>query len=154
MKLFEVSLNAAKALLQRFSKVVLVGLVLLSLGWMALPAQAMPTLKAGTPNLIATGSRAAGSVEMDRAKGEVDRMWGEGSHESVEGKIDETLGSVKRRVGDMTDDSEMEARGVGDQLKGQAKYGKGQAESAFEDAREQVEDTTQGIIDNVKDVFR
>ncbi|MBD2256013.1 CsbD family protein [Pseudanabaena sp. FACHB-2040] len=81
-------------------------------------------------------------------------MWGEGSHESVEGKVEETLGSAKRRVGEITDNNEMQTRGAGNELKGRAQYNKGRAESAVEDVREQAEDTTQGIIDNVKDIFR
>lgn len=154
MKLLETRLSFAKSQLARLGKAMLAAMMVVCLSWMALPAQATPLLKVGTPNLVATGSQAAGAVEKSRAEREVDRMWGEGSHESVEGKVQETLGGAKRRIGNITGDTDTEVRGAGDEIKGRTQYNTGKAKSTLEDAQENVEEGAQGIIDNVKDFFR
>jgi uncharacterized protein YjbJ (UPF0337 family) len=59
-----------------------------------------------------------------------------GFGDKVEGKADELSGEVKERVGDATDNRDLQAEGVGDQAEGKVEQAIGEAKDAWEDVRD------------------
>lgn len=94
----------------------------------------------------ATAGDKAASIVKGRAEREFDRVAGEGSINQVEGKAQEGLGKVQRKLGDETEGTAREIRG-----KAQKNFGRTQevADNATDAAQEQAE----GLVDKVKDFF-
>ena len=63
-----------------------------------------------------------------------------------ENKTDEWKGEVKEKVGDVTDDKDLEAEGALDKTKAKTKQ-------TFEDAKDNVEDAADAAKDKVRSAF-
>ena len=73
----------------------------------------------------------------------------EGVANQIEGKMEQGVGTAKRNLGKVTGQTE----GALEQAKGQVKEGIGTAENKLDDAQDNVEDTSESLIDSVKDFF-
>lgn len=91
----------------------------------------------------------AADIAMSNAADELDRVVGEGTSDQIEGKVQSDIGTVERNVGKVTGQVE----GAAKQVKGKVKSDIGRTQSATEDARDSAEDTAEGFIDSVKDLF-
>jgi uncharacterized protein YjbJ (UPF0337 family) len=58
-----------------------------------------------------------------------------GFGDKAQGKADELSGKVKQKVGDATDNPDLQAEGVGDQAEGKVEQAIGEAKEAWEDVR-------------------
>lgn len=77
----------------------------------------------------------------------------QGVGNQVEGKVDKGVGTVKRAAGDATDNYSTEIKGAAQQVRGDVKQGLGTAENKLDDAKNTAEDTSESLIDSVKDFF-
>ncbi|MGB3669216.1 MAG: hypothetical protein WBG63_06945 [Phormidesmis sp.] len=113
---------------------------------------------------VGVGSDKAGDVMLDRAAKELDRTAGAGTSDFVEGAVDGSVGKVKRGFGEakgQLDDSlegQLEGaanrvEGATDQLKGKAKRDAGRLKGKASDAGDDIEESTESIVDAVKDFF-
>ena len=73
----------------------------------------------------------------------------EGISDQVEGKVEKDIGTVQRNVGKVTGQTE----GALKQAKGKAKQDIGTVENKLDNAKDQVEDTSENLIDSVKNFF-
>lgn len=106
----------------------------------------------------AVGSGSAAEVVSDRAATELDRTAGVGTSDQLEGAVDSVVGKAKRGVGRIGDEINGDGtldrvEGATDQLKGKIKRDVGRAKSAAADAGEDIEDSANGIVDSIKDLF-
>ena len=65
---------------------------------------------------------------------------GSGTGDKAEGKIDELKGEAKQRVGDLTDDEDLETEGKKDELKGEGKGAMGTVKDAGQDLKDRAKD--------------
>ncbi|MEL6605235.1 MAG: CsbD family protein [Cyanobacteria bacterium J06614_10] len=110
------------------------------------------------PSANAVGSESAAEVVNSRAAAELDRVAGAGTSDQVEGAVDSVVGKAKRGIGRVSDEVSGDGtlkrvEGAADQLEGKVKRGVGQAKSAAADAGEDIEDSANGIVDSIKDLF-
>lgn len=105
----------------------------------------------------AVGSEKAGEIMNDRAAREIDRMAGEGTSDRLEGAVDGAVGTLKRAASDVGDlDADKAARkldGATDELKGKVKRDVGRAKAAAADVGEDIEDSSEGIVESIKEFF-
>lgn len=105
----------------------------------------------------AVGSEKAGEIMNERAARELDRVAGEGTSDRLEGAVDGAVGTVKRSASEIGDlDVDQAARkldGAADELKGKVKRDVGRAKAAAADAGEELEDTSEGIVESIKEFF-
>ena len=73
----------------------------------------------------------------------------EGISDQIEGKAQEDIGTVQRNLGKVTGQTE----GAIKQAKGKAKQDIGTVKNKLDNAADNVEDTSEGLIDTVKDLF-
>ena len=59
-----------------------------------------------------------------------------GFGDKAEGKADELRGEVKERVGDATDNPDLQAEGMGDKAEGKVEQAIGEAKDAWNDVRD------------------
>jgi uncharacterized protein YjbJ (UPF0337 family) len=117
------------------------------------------------PAMAATvGSEKAAAVMNERAAAELDRVSGPGTSDQLEGAVQKTVGKTKRGISRVTGNSgdslggklnnvADRLEGSADELKGQMKRDIGRAKGAAADAGDEVEDTTKGVVESVKDFF-
>ena len=55
----------------------------------------------------------------------------------VKGSVDEVVGSIKRKAGELTGDTQLQIKGIAQQVKGKV-------ESAWGDAKEEISDAADG----------
>ncbi len=77
----------------------------------------------------------------------------EGIGNQIEGKIQKDIGTKRRAVGDLLDNPTEEAKGALTQAKGKAKQDIGTTKNKLDDAQDAVEDTSENLVDSVKDFF-
>lgn len=58
--------------------------------------------------------------------------------DKIKGKVNELAGGARRKVGDMTDNEEMEAKGTEQQYKGKAQGAVGAVKDKAEDLKDKV----------------
>ncbi len=63
-----------------------------------------------------------------------------GTEDKTEGKVDELKGKAKERIGDLTEDEDLEAEGKKDELKGEGKGALGTVKDAGQDLKERAKD--------------
>ena len=99
-------------------------------------------------NAIAMPNNSA-DIAMSRAVDELDQVVGEGTSDQIEGKVQRDIGTVERNVGKVTGQVE----GAAKQVEGKVKSDIGRTQAATENARDNAENTAEGFIDSVKDLF-
>ncbi len=77
----------------------------------------------------------------------------EGISNQLEGKVQKDIGTKRRAVGDLLDNPTEEAKGALTQAKGKAKQDIGTTQNKLDDAQDAVKDTSESLIDSVKDLF-
>jgi uncharacterized protein YjbJ (UPF0337 family) len=65
---------------------------------------------------------------------------GSGTGDKAEGKVDELKGEAKQKIGDLTEDEDLQAEGKKDELKGEGKGALGTVKNAGEDLKERAKD--------------
>jgi uncharacterized protein YjbJ (UPF0337 family) len=65
---------------------------------------------------------------------------GAGTGDKAEGKVDELKGKAKERIGDLTEDEDLEREGKKDELKGEGKGALGTLKDAGQDLKERGKD--------------
>ena len=65
---------------------------------------------------------------------------GSGTGDKAEGKIDELKGEAKQKIGDLTEDEDLQAEGKKDELKGEGKGALGTVKDAGQDLKERAKD--------------
>lgn len=113
---------------------------------------------AWVPSAQAVGSDEAAAVINERASNELDRTLGAGTSDQLEGTVDGAIGNVKRSIGQVGDNLDLDKAasqldGAADQLKGKIKRDVGRAKSAAAEAGDDIEDTSEGIVESIKDLF-
>ncbi len=64
------------------------------------------------------------------------------TRDRLEGSLDETKGTLKQALGDVTRDEQMQGEGMVDEVKGQAQQAWADLKDAVDDLKEGVERTT------------
>lgn len=77
----------------------------------------------------------------------------EGIGNQIEGKVQKDIGTKRRAMGDMMNNSSEEAKGALSQVKGKAKQDIGTTQNKLDDAKNTVENKSENLIDSVKDIF-
>ena len=77
----------------------------------------------------------------------------DGVSDQIEGKVTKDIGTKRRAVGDLLDNPSEEAKGVFTQAQGKAKQDLGTAKNKLDEAGDQIENTSEGLLDSVKDFF-
>ena len=65
---------------------------------------------------------------------------GAGTGDKAEGKVDELKGKTKEKIGDLTDDTDLQAEGKKDELKGEGKGAWGTVKDAGQDLKDKAKD--------------
>ena len=65
---------------------------------------------------------------------------GSGTGDKAEGKIDELKGEAKQKIGDLTEDEDLQAEGKKDELKGEGKGALGTVKDAGQDLKDRAKD--------------
>lgn len=110
------------------------------------------------PAVNAVGSQEAAAVVNDRAAAELDRVAGAGTSDKLEGAVDSAVGKTKRGIGEAKDSLDLDSAtdkldGATDELKGSLKRDVGRAKDAADDLGDDIEESTNGIVDSIKDLF-
>lgn len=110
------------------------------------------------PTANAVGSKEAAAVVNDRAAAELDRVAGAGTSDELEGAVDSAVGKTKRGIGQAKDSLDIDSAtdkldGATDELQGKLKRDVGRAKGAADDLGDDLEESTNGIIDSIKDLF-
>lgn len=79
----------------------------------------------------------------------VDKVLGEGTTDKIEGKAEQDLGTVQKKVGDIKENSQ----GTIKQIKGRAKQDIGEVKSRLDEAGSDLEDASESTLDAVKSFF-
>ncbi|MGC1309213.1 MAG: hypothetical protein WA885_18480 [Phormidesmis sp.] len=111
---------------------------------------------AWVPAAAAVGSQEAADVMNARAAAELDRVAGAGTSDQVSGTVDSTVGKAKRAVGGMDDGLDSATKrldGATDQVQGKVKRDVGRAKSKASEVGDDLEDTSEGIVESIKDFF-
>ena len=77
----------------------------------------------------------------------------DGVSDQIEGKVTKDIGTKRRAVGDLLDNPSEEAKGAFTQAQGKAKQDLGTAKNKLDEAGDQIENTSEGLLDSVKDFF-
>ncbi|MGD1921980.1 MAG: CsbD family protein [Pleurocapsa sp.] len=77
----------------------------------------------------------------------------EGIGNQLEGKVQKDIGTKGRAIGDIADDTQLEAKSAVQQAKGKVKEGIGTTQNKLDDAKDTVEDKSESLVDSVKDFF-
>ena len=99
-----------------------------------------------TPALA--GNQVANAVQ-NQAEQAVDQVVGAGTANQIKGRAKEDLGRVQRQV----DKATSQVEGATKQFQGKVQKDIGRTQSAAENAAEQLEDTSEGLIDSIKNFF-
>lgn len=94
----------------------------------------------------AFAGESAANVVQNRAERALDNAAGAGTADQIKGSVNSNVGKAQRGF-DQT------AEGMGNQVKGKVQSDIGRAKSTAEDAADQVEDTSEGIMSSVKNFF-
>ena len=65
---------------------------------------------------------------------------GAGTGDKAEGKVDELKGKAKEKIGDLSDDEDLQAEGKKDELKGEGKGAWGTVKNTGEDLKDKAKD--------------
>lgn len=84
-----------------------------------------------------------------KTKDTLDQTMGSGTSEQIEGQIEEATGTVQRKAGEITG----QAEGAMKQVKGKAKQDLGKVKGTAEEAGSQLQETSEGVVEKVKDFF-
>lgn len=118
----------------RWGSVAVCGLLLMTLVWGI----------AGGKGAIA----APNETLQDKAESVVDSI-APGTAKQVEGRIQQSMGSAQRTLGDGSD----EAEGMAKQAAGSVKKNIGRTQTATENLREEVQGESEGFVDSIKNFF-
>ncbi|MCC0175379.1 CsbD family protein [Waterburya agarophytonicola K14] len=77
----------------------------------------------------------------------------DGVSDQIEGKVQKDIGTTRRGVGDLLNNPTEEGKGAITQAKGKAKQDIGTTKNKLNDAQDAVEDTSESLVDSVKDFF-
>lgn len=77
----------------------------------------------------------------------------EGMGNQIEGKVQKDIGTKRRAVGDMLDNPTEEVKGALNQAKGEVKKDLGTTQNKLDEAGDEIESTSKGLVDSVKDIF-
>jgi uncharacterized protein YjbJ (UPF0337 family) len=128
-----------KAIVSRIKRVVYIGFAAFLI-CSSLVLSAPPPALAG---------REAANVVQDRAEQELDRVAGSGTANQIKGRAEEDLGRVQRQI----DQTASQVEGATKQVKGRAQRDIGRTQEAAEDATDAIEDSSQGLMRSVRDLF-
>jgi len=115
-----------------------------------------------SPTAMAVGSQKAADVVNERAAAELDRVSGAGTSDKLGGTVQETVGKAKRgaanltdgfdnSLGDKLDSAANKLDGATDEVAGKVKRDVGKAKGAAANAADDVEETSKGFVESVKD---
>ena len=68
--------------------------------------------------------------------------------DNIKGSIDDAAGRAKRQVGEWTGDSQTQAEGAGQQVKGKVEKAVGNVKDAFNNATNRTDDATRNVDDD------
>jgi uncharacterized protein YjbJ (UPF0337 family) len=130
----------------------LVAVIVTGLGWNMQGAIAQPLVDFSNdqPAMIALDSSHPLSDVEDKAQRDLDRVFGSGTSNKIEGAAEETFGRAKRQV----DGTVNQADGASRQIEGRAKRDIGRTQSSAEKLGEDLKESTENAVDSVRDLFR
>ncbi|MEM7772425.1 MAG: CsbD family protein [Cyanobacteria bacterium P01_A01_bin.37] len=106
-------------------------------------------LMGSLPSAAIAAPTDSADIALSRAGNELERVVGEGTINTVQGRAQEDLGKVERSLGKVTG----QAEGTADQLKGRAQRDIGRTQQAIDEAGDTAEETADNLVDSVKDFF-